>query len=147
MKKSDFYFSLSPELIAQYPLAQRVSSKLLVYSRQNQQYSHHIFHELPQLLLPNDLLVMNNTRVIPARLYGRKKTGGVIECLVERIVGDNLALLHIKASKAPKPGAEIIFNEQWFCTVLDKTNDLYHCQFNDSIMTILDRIGHIPLPP
>ena len=113
MKKQDFYFELPEELIAQYPLKNRSDSRLLTYSRQTKQIEHHIFSELVDLLSPGDLLVMNDSKVIPARLYGHKASGGKIELLVERITGISSFTAHIKASKAPKPGALIYLDKGW----------------------------------
>jgi S-adenosylmethionine:tRNA ribosyltransferase-isomerase len=147
MKKQDFYFELPEELIAQYPLKNRSDSRLLTYSRQTKQIEHHIFSELVDLLSPGDLLVMNDSKVIPARLYGHKASGGKIELLVERITGISSFTAHIKASKAPKPGALIYLDKGWVFEVQGKREDLYLCRFLDGeVGAILDDIGHIPLP-
>lgn len=149
MKTQDFDFELPPELIAQYPLKNRRDSRLLRYSRSTGQMHHGLFTSLVDALNPGDLLVMNDSRVIPARLYGQKKTGGKVELLIERILSDETFLTHIKASKSPKPGTEIVFDESWRIEVIEKQEDLYLCRMLDNgvIDTMLHAIGHIPLPP
>jgi S-adenosylmethionine:tRNA ribosyltransferase-isomerase len=111
MKLSDFSYLLPPELIAQYPSAERRNSRLLHLNKVTGEVTHHAFSDLIHFLRPNDLLVFNDTRVFPARLYGQKKTGGKIEILIERIVGPQEALAHIRSSHAPKVGAEILLFE------------------------------------
>lgn len=149
MNTKDFDFELPPELIAQYPLANRRDSRLLRYTRGTEQMQHTMFASLTDALNSGDLLVMNNSRVIPARLYGQKSTGGKVELLVERILCDKTFLTHIKASKAPKPGTDILFDEAWRIEVIEKQDDLYLCRMlgNGVIDTMLHAIGHIPLPP
>lgn len=149
MNTKDFDFELPPELIAQYPLANRRDSRLLHYTRSTQHVQHTMFVSLPDVLNSGDLLVMNDSRVIPARLYGQKSTGGHVQLLVERILSDETFLTHIKASKSPKPGTEILFDASWRIEVIEKQDDLYLCRMLDSgvIDTMLHTIGHIPLPP
>lgn len=147
MKKSAFNFVLPPELIAQYPLADRSDSRLLVYQRKTNTYIHESFKALVNYLEPGDLLVMNDSRVIPARLYGHKSSGGKVELLVERVLDSETFLAHIKASKSLKPGACITLAEGWSIEVLHKESDLYHCRANGSVDNMLEAIGHIPLPP
>jgi S-adenosylmethionine:tRNA ribosyltransferase-isomerase len=153
MKKQDFYFNLPKELIAQYPLPNRRDSRLLVHNRQTGQNSHHQFKEIIAFFQPGDLLVLNNSKVIAARLYGTKASGGKVELLVERLLGDNSCLAHLKASKSPKPGTIIELDSNWQINVLNKQEDLYHCQVllgqdptNGDIELMLQQIGHIPLP-
>lgn len=146
MKKQDFYFDLPPELIAQYPLENRSDSRLLVHHRSSKTTAHHQFNDLVDFFQAGDLLVMNNSQVIKARLYGKKASGGQVELLVERIKSDHLFLSHIKASKAPKPGTIIHLTQDWQIKVLRKVDDLYECEAFDKIDTILETIGHIPLP-
>jgi S-adenosylmethionine:tRNA ribosyltransferase-isomerase len=150
MKTKDFNFKLPPELIAQYPLDKRTDSRLLHYTRATKNIKHSQFNALVDALDPGDLLVMNNTRVIPARLYGQKSTGGRVELLIERILSNTQFLTHIKASKAPKSGAHITLdNAAWDIKVLDKQDSLYLCELvtEGDVDTMLDNIGHIPLPP
>jgi len=149
MKTKDFDFELPPELIAQYPLLNRRDSRLLRYVRNTGQMQHSTFTSLVDTLEPGDLLVMNNSRVIPARLYGQKSTGGKVELLVERILSEKTFFAHIKASKSPKPGTRIEFEGAWCIEVLEKQDDLYLCQMLDNgvVDTMLHDIGHVPLPP
>ena len=147
MKKSDYYFDLPPELIAQYPLATRSASRLLVYDRSLGKSTHQTFENLLDLLEPCDLLVMNDSRVIPARLYGNKSSGGKVELLVERLLENNEFLAHIKASKAPKAGSIIDLNHPWQITIIAKRDDLYYCKALGDRDTMLEKIGHVPLPP
>ncbi len=149
MKTKDFDFELPDTLIAQHPLPNRTDSRLLHYVRATQQITHTHFKSLVDHLNPGDLLVMNNTEVIPARLYGTKETGGKVELLIERVLSEKAVLTHIKASKAPKPGSKILLNNTWELIVLDKEDDLYHCKLQTAgtIHNMLNAIGHIPLPP
>jgi len=145
MKKSDFNYKLPNELIARYPLEKRVDSRLLVVG--DDEFSDKVFSDLPSLLRKGDLLVFNNTRVIAARLFGHKITGGKLEILLERVIDDRTALAHIRCSKSPKPGAKIILNNGYECIVDGREGDLFQLTFLDSIDTVLDDIGHMPLPP
>lgn len=147
MKKQDFYFDLPAELIAQYPLPKRTDSRLLVYQRESSHYSHQHFNELPLFLESGDLLVVNNSRVIQARFYGCKSTGGQVEFLVERVLDQHRFLAQIKSSKSPKPGALITLEKSWSVEVLGRQDDLFECQANGDVHNMLDEIGHIPLPP
>lgn len=149
MKTKDFDFELPSELIAQYPLPNRTDSRLLHYTRATKTIKHTGFKSLIEALNPGDLLVMNNTQVIPARLYGQKSTGGRVELLIERLLPEKTFLTHIKASKAPKPDTQITLNNQWEIIVLEKQQDLYLCKLitEGSIDKMLHEIGHIPLPP
>jgi len=107
MKRSDFFYHLPPELIAQHPLPLRSASRLLCLDGATGDILHKQFAQLPELLLPGDLLVFNDTRVIPARLFGRKETGGRLEILIERLTGEHTALAHVRCSKSPRPGTWI----------------------------------------
>ncbi len=147
MKKSDFYFDLPTELIAQVPLAQRADSRMLVYQRATQTCAHRNFRDLVAYLSPGDLLVFNDSRVIPARMFGQKASGGRVEVFVERILSPKECLAHIRASKPPRPGTIIHLEKNWQLDVLEKQDDLYHCRASDDIDQILEGIGHIPLPP
>lgn len=147
MKKQDFYFDLPQELIAQYPLENRSDSRLLVYNRETGSHAHHQFKSIVEFMEPGDLLVMNDSKVIPARLYGNKKTGGKVEILLERILSEKTFLAHIKASKSPKIGSHIILNSEWHIEIINRHEDLFECKANESLPIILHEIGHIPLPP
>ena len=107
MKTSDFHFDLPEHLIAQAPLSDRSGSRMLVLDGPTGNVSHRQFLELEALVHSGDLLIFNNTRVIPARLYGQKQTGGRVEILIERLKGDGSALAHVRASKSPKKGSLI----------------------------------------
>lgn len=147
MKRQDFSFELPQALIAQYPLSNRTDSRLLYYSRKLNHYSHLQFKSIVDHLLPGDLLVMNDSRVIPARLYGHKQSGGKIEILVERLIDDSSFWAHVKASKAPKPGTIIELDDEWKITVTDRCDDLFLCAVSGCLTTMLNQIGHMPLPP
>lgn len=148
MNKQDFHFDLPSELIAQYPLANRSDSRLLTYNRQTAgQYGHHQFKEIADFLNPGDLLVMNDSKVIPARLYGQKTTGGKVELLVERITGEYTFLAHIKASKALKAGGIIQLEQGEQLEVIDRHDDLFVCKANRDVLELLHGVGHMPLPP
>ncbi|QDP72299.1 tRNA preQ1(34) S-adenosylmethionine ribosyltransferase-isomerase QueA [Legionella israelensis] len=147
MKKQDFYFDLPPELIAQYPLSNRSDSRLLTYSRATGEYGHHIFKDLPDFLRTGDVLIMNDSKVIPARLYGHKTTGGKIELLVERIVDERTFLAHIKTSKAPKPGSQIRLDHDFIIEIAGRQDDLFVCVSEKEVFDVLYQVGHIPLPP
>ena len=145
MKKSDFNYQLPNQLIARYPLDKRTSSRLLVLEQEAIRDQH--FSDLPSLLKAGDLLVFNNTRVIAARLFGHKTTGGKLEILVERVIDDSHVLAHVRCSKSPKAGAKIILDDGFRCLVEGREGDLFKLQFDDSIHTVLGSIGHMPLPP
>ncbi|HSW93583.1 MAG TPA: tRNA preQ1(34) S-adenosylmethionine ribosyltransferase-isomerase QueA [Gammaproteobacteria bacterium] len=149
MRLSDFNYDLPPELIARYPLEKRSASRLLCLNSETGVITHRQFTDLLDLLSPNDLLVCNNTKVIPARLFGMKKTGGRIEMLVERILDEHRVLAHIRASKSPKPGSEILFSEKVFFEVVGRQQDLFELRCKDPrpVMDVLEQLGEIPLPP
>ena len=147
MKKDDFNFELPPELIAQYPLPNRSDSRLLTYRRDTERCEHHAFWDLADFFEAGDLLVMNDSQVIPARLYGRKASGGQVELLVERVMENGEFLAHIKASKALRSGGLIHLDNDWRIKVLGRKDDLFHCHVDGSVDTMLHDIGHVPLPP
>jgi S-adenosylmethionine:tRNA ribosyltransferase-isomerase len=149
MKKSDFNYELPAELIAQHPLADRTASRMLCLDKGSGKVQDRFFKDFLDVVNTDDLLVFNNTRVIPARLYGQKTTGGKVEILLERVIDHNNALAHVKASKAPKVGSEILLDKGFICRVQGRENDLFVLEFsgNASIDEILEQIGHIPLPP
>ncbi|HCT99451.1 MAG TPA: tRNA preQ1(34) S-adenosylmethionine ribosyltransferase-isomerase QueA [Methylococcaceae bacterium] len=149
MKKSDFNYFLPEHLIAQAPLSQRTASRLLMMDRQTGALADKDFIDFIDRVTPQDLLVFNNTKVIAARLFGRKATGGKVEILIERVLTNNQALAHLRASKSPKAGARITLDKDYACEVIGREGDLFHLSFlgDTSIWTLLDDIGHIPLPP
>ena len=148
MKLDDFHYDLPPALIAQYPPAVRGDSRLLVLEGRTARDAR--FVDLPSLLRVGDLLVFNDTRVIPARLHGRKASGGRIEMLIERMLDGSRALAHIRASKAPKPGTTLEFGDGLTCRVREKREDgLYDVESagEQTLVELIDRVGHLPLPP
>ncbi|NEV61954.1 tRNA preQ1(34) S-adenosylmethionine ribosyltransferase-isomerase QueA [Thiorhodococcus minor] len=153
MRRSDFYYDLPPELIAQYPLDHRSASRLLALndsSGDDPGVAHRdlVFADLPTLLRPNDLLVFNNTRVMRARLFGRKATGGHVELLVERLLGPEEALVHIRASKPPKAGSRITLEVGLQAEVLRREGGLFLLRLLQStFMEVMATHGHMPLPP
>lgn len=149
MKKSDFNYRLPEALIAQKPLPNRDASRLLCMNRDTGQITDRQFTDFIDLINDKDLLVFNDTKVIPARLFGKKSSGGKVEILIERIVDDHHALAHVKASKSPKAGALIELANGYCCEVQGRADDLFQLEFkgDNSVLSILEQIGHIPLPP
>jgi len=173
MRRSDFYFDLPGELIAQQPLESRSDSRLLCLDGVTGDVVDRKFKDLTNLLSPGDLLVFNNTRVIPARLFAQKETGGKVEILVERILdshgsgdnngdntghreghhpgecGDQVVLAHLRASKSPKPASILTIAGQVRARVLGREGDLYRLVFetNESVLAVLKKHGEVPLPP
>lgn len=153
MRRSDFQFELPAELIAQYPTQQRPASRLLHLQANTGQLVDRQFRDFPTLLQPGDLLVLNDTRVIPARLQGQKDTGGKVEVLVERLLGSDRVLAHVRASKAPKPGRQLNFTATVTAEVVAREEDLFLLRFIDTarpkadVAAILEQLGHMPLPP
>jgi len=145
MKLSDFDFDLPNSLIAQYPREKRTDSRLLVVQ---DDFIDATFSQLGEFLKPKDLLILNDTKVIPARLFGHKESGGKVEILVERLINDFQALVMIKASRAPKINSYIVLENDKQVKVIDKASGLYKVSFgSNSILTLLNEIGHVPLPP
>lgn len=149
MKKSDFNYHLPEHLIAQYPLPDRVSSRLLCLDGANGNLQDRQFSDFIDLVEPDDLLVFNDTKVIPARLFGQKQTGGKVEILIERIVDRHEAIAHVRASKSPKAGTIIELDRDYRCEVWVREDDLFRLRFDGEagVLDILESIGHIPLPP
>lgn len=154
MLRSDFNFDLPLELIANFPSENRTACRMLCLDGNSGELQDKIFIDLKQFLQPGDLLVFNDTKVIPARMYGQKDTGGKCEFLIERILNPQRALSHIKASKAPKEGTTILVGTEaeptkYTLKVLGRQNDLFliECAPEYELLKILDEIGHIPLPP
>ncbi|MFI2949343.1 MULTISPECIES: tRNA preQ1(34) S-adenosylmethionine ribosyltransferase-isomerase QueA [Serratia] len=151
MRVADFSFELPESLIAHYPQAERSACRLLQLDGPSGALTHGIFTDLLDKLEAGDLLVFNNTRVIPARMFGRKVSGGKIEVLVERVLDDHRVLAHVRASKAPKPGAELLLgdDESIAATMVARHETLFELRFNDErdVFTILNAAGHMPLPP
>ena len=146
MRVADFDFDLPDELIAQFPPAVRGGSRLLHVEAPGALHDRW-FGDLPTLLRPDDLLVMNDTRVIKARLFGTKESGGKVELLVERVTGEFDALAFIRASHAPKPGSRIHLAEDISLEVLARQDDLTQLRFPRPVLEVLERLGRLPLPP
>ncbi len=146
---ADFDFELLPELIAQHPAPERSGSRLL--DGRSAAPVDRVFRELPDLLQSGDLLVFNNTRVIKARLYGQKASGGAVEALVERMLpGTHEVWAHVRASKSPKPGAQLRFADAFDAEVLGRCGPdggMFHLRFAGDPLTLLEQHGHVPLPP
>ncbi|MDG2461133.1 MAG: tRNA preQ1(34) S-adenosylmethionine ribosyltransferase-isomerase QueA [Luminiphilus sp.] len=155
MKRSDFDFELPEELIAQQPLRERSASRLLEVHGPSGQLAHRSFKELPELLSPEDLLVFNNTRVLPARLYAQKQTGGRAEIMIERMLGDGGALAHVRASKSPREGTLLMITaevdsdiSELTVRVVGREGVLFRLMpESGSIKEMMRRFGHMPLPP
>jgi len=149
MKKSDFSYDLPTELIAQAPLQGRSDSRLLVVPQNSTGFEDRQFSDILDYMNAGDLLVFNDTRVIPARLYGQKQTGGQVEILIERLLPAQQVRAQIGASKAPKPGSTISLNDGTVMTVLSVDNGFYQLQFetDEPVETVLNRLGKMPLPP
>lgn len=150
MQRSDFDYHLPTELIAQHPLATRSASRLLVLGDAPSPPQDAWMTDLPGLLQPGDLLVFNDTRVIPARLRGQKHSGGSVELLLERILGEHELLAQLRASKTPKPGTRLRFAEGLIeAEVLGREAEFFHLRFagEESVLTLLNRHGEMPLPP
>ncbi|WP_394000881.1 tRNA preQ1(34) S-adenosylmethionine ribosyltransferase-isomerase QueA [Luteimonas sp. WGS1318] len=149
MKKSDFHFELPEALIAQAPLAERSASRLLLVPPGEAGFGDRHVRDLPDLLQPGDLLVFNDTRVIPARLFGHKASGGRVEILIERLLPGNEARAQIGASKSPKPGGRIVLDGGGEAEVLSRDDGFYHLRFevDDALESWLLSAGQMPLPP
>lgn len=149
MKKSDFDFDLPRELIAQTPLAERSASRLLLLDVATGSRRDRMFRELPGFLQPGDLLVFNDTRVLPARLYGRKESGGAVEILVERVTGAHEATVQLGVSKKPKEGARIELADGSHAVVLGRDESFFRLHFEapEPLEKLLLKLGEMPLPP
>jgi S-adenosylmethionine:tRNA ribosyltransferase-isomerase len=147
MNRSDFNYDLPPELIAQAPPAERSSSRLLVLDGSSGRIDDRRFGDLPQLLDPRDLLVFNDTRVLPARLFGRKATGGQLEVLLERIVDARRARVQIRASRSPRIGSEIVLADGTRARVVGRDEALFDLQFPCDVEGYVQAHGQVPLPP
>lgn len=147
MRVSDFQFELPDRLIARHPLAERRASRLLCLDGPSGGLEHRHFADLLEYLRPGDLMVFNNTRVIPARLFGRKETGGQLEILVERVLDSRRVLAHVRSSKSPRPGSRILLEGGAVVTMLARQDALFELGFDEDVLPLLERVGHMPLPP
>ena len=143
MKTSDFNYDLPEKLIANYPLDERSSSRLLVYK---DQIDHKTFIDIINYFEEGDLLVVNNTSVIPARVYGNKESGGSVEVMLERIMEDNRALVQIRSGRSPKIGT-VIHLDTFKTECVDRQDNFFILQFDRSPLKVFNSIGHVPLPP
>ena len=143
MKTSDFNYDLPEELIANYPLDNRSSSRLLVYDNE---IEHKTFKDVVDYFEEGDLLVVNNTSVIPARIYGNKESGGSVEVMLERVMEDNKALVQIRSGRSPKIGA-LINLDSFKVQCIDRQDNFFILQFDRPPLEVFNSIGHVPLPP
>jgi S-adenosylmethionine:tRNA ribosyltransferase-isomerase len=147
MRRTDFHFDLPQELIAQRPTATRSASRMLVLDGADGSRRDLQFRDFPSLLKSADLLVFNDTRVIPARAFGLKESGGRVEILLERALTANTALVHLRASKGLKPGAAVMLPGGSTARMLGRRSDLYHLQFSCDVAAFFETHGEMPLPP
>jgi len=149
MRVADFSFDLPDELIARFPKADRTSSRLLTLDGPSGKVEHKVFSDILSLVNENDLLVFNNTKVIPARMFGQKESGGKLEVLVERVLDEHRVLAHVRASKSPKPGSKIILEGKAEAIMVARHGELFELEFakDENVLDILNDIGHMPLPP
>ncbi|MDV2212337.1 tRNA preQ1(34) S-adenosylmethionine ribosyltransferase-isomerase QueA, partial [Burkholderia pseudomallei] len=148
---SDFDFDLPPELIAQTALPERSASRLLEVDNTNPSAPPRLvdrrFAELPACVAPGDLLVFNDTKVLKARFFGRKASGGKIEVLIERVTGERTALAQIRASKSPPPGTTLTLADAFDVTVGERVEPFFTLHFPDDCLVLIERHGRLPLPP
>jgi S-adenosylmethionine:tRNA ribosyltransferase-isomerase len=148
MRRTDFHFDLPPELIANRPAPRRSDSRLLHLDGRSGALVDRQFRELPQLLRAGDLLVFNDTRVVPARLQGLKAdSGGKVEVMLERLTGARTALVQLKSSKPSRPGTRIRLGDATQLTVTARDGDFWHVEFDGDAAAVFDRLGEMPLPP
>ena len=147
MLRSDFHYELPDELIARHPAPRRTESRLLHLDGRTGAVADRTFAELPGLLRSGDLLVLNDTRVIPARLQGRKDTGGRVEILLERLTGGGGALVQLRSSKPPAPGSRIHLPGGGTATVAGREDDFWRLDFEDDASAVFEQHGEMPLPP
>lgn len=153
MRRDQFFYELPDELIARQPAAERRGSRLLCLDGPTGELSHCQFPDILDRIQPGDLMVFNNTRVIPARLFGQKESGGKIEVLVERLLTHETSgkrlLAHVRASKSPKPGTRLLFEGGVSAVMLARQGELFELEFEGErgALEILETIGHMPLPP
>jgi S-adenosylmethionine:tRNA ribosyltransferase-isomerase len=149
MQVNDFDFQLPDALIARQPAKERTGSRLLYLNGQSGKVQHLSFPDIESLIEPGDLLVFNNTRVIPARIFGQKASGGKVEVLVERMTSPHTALAHIRANKSPKAGNELLMEGGIHLTVTGRSENLFciECTNEEALVDLLEAHGHMPLPP
>ncbi len=147
MQRSDFHFDLPSELIAQHPVAERSGSRLLCLDGSRGQIQDKQFIDFPDVLQSGDLLVFNDTRVIPARLFGCKESGGRVEVLVERLLDEQRVVAHVRASKSPRAGSRLLLEEHFQVEVVGRQGELFELLFPGNAIELLEAWGRMPLPP
>lgn len=149
MRVADFSFDLPDELIARFPKQERSSSRLLTLDGPSGIVDHKVFSDVLELVNENDLLVFNNTKVIPARMFGQKESGGKVEVLVERVLDEHRVLAHVRASKSPKPGTSLTLEGKAKALMVARHGELFELEFDkqQNVLDVLNDIGHMPLPP
>jgi len=149
MKVSQFSFDLPPHLIARYPQPERSTSRLLKLNGNNGVLFDGQFIDVLDNVNSGDLMIFNDTRVIPARVFGKKESGGKLEVLVERMLDEHSVLAHVRCSKSPKVGSKIILDGDIHVTMIARHDTLFELRFDDtrSVLDILEAVGHMPLPP
>ena len=147
MRIEEFDYDLPPALIAQFPAAERGSSRMLHLEGNTGRCADHRFADLPNFVREGDLFIFNDTRVIKARLLGTKATGGRVEVLIERVVAPRRALAMLRASHAPAPGQVIRFGDSAGAVMVQRQGDFFLLEFDDEVLSVLDRLGEVPLPP
>ena len=149
MQVSDFSFHLPDQLIARYPTEERTASRLMRLHGDTGQVEHQQFADVLGFLQAGDLLVLNNTKVIPARLFGTKESGGKLEVLVERMLDERRLLAHVRSSRSPKAGARLLLEGEVWVTMMGRQDALFELQVEgeETVLEVLQRLGHMPLPP
>ncbi|RDL43006.1 tRNA preQ1(34) S-adenosylmethionine ribosyltransferase-isomerase QueA [Marinomonas piezotolerans] len=151
MRVSDYRFELPEELIARYPMPDRTSSRLLKLDGPTGEIDHQTFSDILEHVEPGDLMVFNNTRVIPARLFGQKASGGKLELLVERLLSEHEILAHVRCSKSPKVGNRLELGTDRGAShgaeMVGRDDTLFHLRFDEPVLHVLEQVGHMPLPP
>ena len=149
MRTLDFDFYLPDCLIAQHPTPERTASRMLHIDGSNEKLSDEVFSDLPKFLNKGDLLVFNDTRVIKARLFGQKHTGGNVEVLVERVINQHVVYAHVRASRSPKVGGKIRLSDAFDAEVIARHDDLFELRFisDSTVLELLELYGALPLPP
>lgn len=149
MQVKDFHFDLPEELIASFPLEKRSASRLLSVDGNSGELSHGVFTDVLEMIQPGDLMIFNDTRVIPARLFGQKESGGKVEVLVERVLDDKRALTHVRSSRSPKPGTRLVLEGGIEAEMVARHENLFELRFDieTNLVEALEQFGHMPLPP
>lgn len=149
MKLTDFHFDLPVNLIARYPAEKRSSSRLMQLNGNSGEVTHKQFTDIVKLVNTGDLLIFNNTRVIPARLLGQKASGGKVEVLIERVLDEHRVLAHVRASKSPKVGSKLILENIVEVEMVARHDGLFELKFlnDETVLNLLEQFGHMPLPP